>query len=130
MTILNHEWPRSETIRKRSLESSNPGFPMNLILVETFGSTNKVLGHARISKIPANQDAVFIESVIIHPHLRGKGIGKYLMLKTEEFVKSLHSVKSTSLETQIYLFGIARGSHVWCNSLKLNTRMILVRQTI
>ena len=60
---------------------------MNLILVETFGTVTKVLGHARISKIPANLDAVFIESVIIHPHLRGKGIGKYLMLKTEEFVK-------------------------------------------
>jgi len=89
MMILNHEWPRSETIRKRSLESSNPSFPMNLILIETFGSIEKVLGHSRISKIPADNDAVFIESVIVHPFLRGKGIGKYLMLKSEEFVIKL-----------------------------------------
>ena len=99
--ILNFEWPRSETIRMRGLNSSSDKLPTHLVLVQHFGGKVSVIGHSRISKIPANETQVFIESVVVHPHLRfykqrvnsllssfifrGKGLGKVLMLKTEEY---------------------------------------------
>lgn len=83
--ILNFEWPRSETIRMRGLNSSNENLPSHLVLVQHFGGKVSVIGHSRISKIPADETQVFIESVVVHPHLRGKGLGKILMLKTEEY---------------------------------------------
>jgi hypothetical protein len=48
--ILNWEWPRSDTIRRRGLLSSSPGLPMNLVLIQRFprSPAPAVLGHARI----------------------------------------------------------------------------------
>lgn len=70
--VLNWEWPRSYTIRKRGLLSSSANLPTNLVLILRFPQPNSpaVLGHARISKIPADMEAVFIESVVVHPELR------------------------------------------------------------
>lgn len=86
VAILNQEWPRSDTIRLRSLTTSSPNLPTNLILTQTFPDEGVfVIGHARISRIPKNPAAVFIESVVVHPDLRGKGLGKYLMLRCEQY---------------------------------------------
>ena len=50
MRVLIWEWPRSETIRKRSLLSSSASLPMNLVLIQRFSQPLdlSVLGHARI----------------------------------------------------------------------------------
>ena len=45
------------------------------------------MGHVRLAKIPSKPNAVWIESVVIHPDLRGKRFGKYLMLICEKFAK-------------------------------------------
>ena len=37
-----------------------------------------------MTRIPSDPLAVWIESVVVHPGLRGKGVGKYLMLKSEQ----------------------------------------------
>ena len=68
--MLNFEWPRSNTIRRRGLESSSQKLPSNLILVQSRQEKLEVIGHSRISRIPADNTQVFIESVVIHPHLR------------------------------------------------------------
>ena len=68
--ILNFEWPRSDTMRRRGLESSSQKLPSNLILVQSREKKLEVVGHSRISRIPADNSQVFIESVVIHPHLR------------------------------------------------------------
>lgn len=39
----------------------------------------------RISKVPADPAAVFIETVVIHPETRGKGVGRRLMLLVEKY---------------------------------------------
>ena len=83
--LLNSEWPRSETLRLRTLNASKESFPMCLALLKK--PENVVLGHVKLSEIPSLSFAVWIESVVIHPDLRGKGLGKYLMLKSEEFCK-------------------------------------------
>jgi hypothetical protein len=50
INILNWEWPRSDTIRKRSLLSSSASLPTNLVLLQRFSQPPDlaVLGHARI----------------------------------------------------------------------------------
>ena len=71
--ILNFEWPRSDTIRRRGLESSSERLPSNLLLIQQSGGGSaklEVIGHSRISRIPADSTQVFIESVVIHPQLR------------------------------------------------------------
>ena len=85
--ILNDEWPRSEHLRWRTLNQSKDYFPMCLALVKK--PENVVLGHVKLSEIPSKLEAVWIESVVIHPDLRGFGLGKHLMLKTEEFCRKL-----------------------------------------
>ena len=81
--ILNNEWPRNELLRYRTLNSSKEYFPMSLALVKV--PEYAVVGHGKLSEIPSNRSAVFIESVVIHPDLRGQGLGKILMLKLEQF---------------------------------------------
>ena len=68
--MLNFEWQRSDTIRRRGLESSSQKLPSNLLLVQSRQEKMEVIGHSRISRIPADNTQVFIESVVIHPHLR------------------------------------------------------------
>ena len=52
-----------------------------------------VLGHVRLARVTSKPHAVWIESVVIHRDLRGKGFGKYLMLIVEQFA---HEVKNFS----------------------------------
>lgn len=86
--ILNCEWPRSLTMRMRSIESSKDDFPLCLALVQRLpGHGLGVLGHVRLSRIPSIPEGVWVESVVIHPDLRGQGVGKYLMLRAEDYAK-------------------------------------------
>jgi len=84
VAILNFEWPRSETIRRRGLESSSKELPCSLLMF-VVGGKRKVVGHAKVSKVPALPGELFVESVVVHPGLRGCGLGKLLMLKVEEY---------------------------------------------
>jgi GNAT superfamily N-acetyltransferase len=84
--ILNWEWPRSETIRLRGLESSSPLLPCSLLLLAR-GGDPRVLGQARLSRVPALSGELFLESVVVHPGLRGLGLGRLLVLQVEEWCR-------------------------------------------
>ena len=82
--ILNFEWPLSQTIRRRGLESSRAELPCSLLLLVGRGEKGKVVvGHAKVGKVPALHGHLFVESVVVHPRLRGIGLGKLLMLKVK-----------------------------------------------
>ena len=91
VAILNFEWPRSETIRRRGLESSSAELPCSLVMF-VGREKRKVVGHAKVSKVPALPGELFVESVVIHPSLRGIGLGKLLMLKVSYKVLLPHEV--------------------------------------
>ncbi|XP_068235418.1 N-alpha-acetyltransferase 80 [Palaemon carinicauda] len=89
MEILNAEWPRSTGLRLRSLRSSCDQFPTSLVLLRGKNSKKEeVVGHAKVNVLPREENAAWIESVIIRNDLRGKGYGRILMTKTEEFSKA------------------------------------------
>ncbi|KAL4130914.1 hypothetical protein QTP88_008289 [Uroleucon formosanum] len=88
--VINSEWPRSEMARLHSLESSCDTLPISLILVKKEEDNfQTVLGHSKVTPIPSIPDGGFIETVVIVNLYRGQGLGKYLMYKTEEYIKTL-----------------------------------------
>lgn len=97
VAILNFEWPRSETIRRRGLESSSAELPCSLVMF--VGEKRKVVGHAKVSKVPALPGELFVESVVVHPGLRGIGLGKLLMLKVEEYCSDILRATTLHLTT-------------------------------
>ena len=103
--ILNYEWPRSETIRLcwhkyyletlmifllrlRGLRGSSDKLPCHLVLLSRHAGArgSGVVGHVRISRIPADTSHVFIESVVIHPQLR------LVTEESEEETRGLHII--------------------------------------
>ncbi|XP_055586853.1 N-alpha-acetyltransferase 80-like isoform X2 [Uranotaenia lowii] len=104
--LINSEWPRSYTARLWSLKASKDTLPTNFILIEPENtkdqSTNssvpsKVLAHAKLSPIPADKNATFVESVVVDRQFRGQGLGRVLMREVET-----HCFQTLKLET-IYL---------------------------
>ncbi|KAG0728771.1 N-acetyltransferase 6 [Chionoecetes opilio] len=88
LTILNSQWPRSRTMRMRSLSSSCDQFPTSLVLLHTSPKeATEVIGHSRLSILPREPSSAWVESVIIRHDLRGAGCGRHLMIKTEEYAR-------------------------------------------
>ena len=82
--MINSEWKRSTAARMRSLESSNDNLPTSLILLDG----ERVIGHCRLIPIPSLTHSCYIETVVVHKDVRGRGYGTYLMKKAEEYVKT------------------------------------------
>lgn len=81
--LLNQEWPRSDAARANSLEKSTSARPpMSLVFVEK--QTNRLVGHARLCRLLNDPLGCWIESVIVDPQFRSKGIGRQLMKSVEK----------------------------------------------
>ncbi|RWS26143.1 N-acetyltransferase 6-like protein [Leptotrombidium deliense] len=85
-SLLNEEWPRSETARMHFLSKSNDKLPISFILIDK--QSNCVIAHLRVKK-DVLSDAAVIESVVVKRERRGKGYGKYIMNKAEQFIKQI-----------------------------------------
>lgn len=120
--LINTEWPRSLDQRVQSLRYlvkeekvvgvSVKQLPVSLIIIDL--ATTKVVGHASIVSIAtvdptAAEDTTtttestgivnlpFLQSIIIDKSVRGRGMGKRLMLLCEKyFVEYINQVKSSS----------------------------------
>ena len=99
--ILNFEWPRSQTIRRRGLESSRADLPCSLLMLVGGEKRKVVVGHAKVGKVPALPGQLFVESVVVHPGLRGIGLGKLLMLKVRSYKVSTYSSSPTELFSRL-----------------------------
>ena len=66
------------------LKRSRDSLPTSLLLVDEGGC---LLGHARLTHLDTLPKAAFIESVVVDKELRGRGLGKELMLRTEKYAK-------------------------------------------
>ena len=84
-TMLNNQWPRSDTARIMWLRGSTPTLPTSYVLVDT---EHNVLGHARVAaslRVGGTTSGVsgIVTSVIIHPEHRRKGMGRSLLSLVE-----------------------------------------------
>lgn len=90
-SLLSDEWPRSVAARSHMLEASSDSFPTSLLLIEKSlenGRTGKVIGHSCIGLVLEKPDSFWIKSVVISRDRRGQGLGKLLMLQTEQYAAS------------------------------------------
>ncbi len=123
--ILNDEWPRNERLRYRTLNASKEFFPMCLALTKL--PENTVLGHVKLSEVNSKASAVWIESVVIHPDLRGQGIGKHLMLKTEEFCRArgFKVAYLCTIDRQVFY---SRCGYQFCHPVTASSGTVSIRQ--
>lgn len=90
-------WLWLRGIKQRTCESLNE--TITFIWLSWLLLSVHVMGHSRLTRIPSDPEAVWIESVIVHPALRGQKVGKYLMLVTEKYCKDVHHFKTAYLCT-------------------------------
>ncbi|XP_068997558.1 N-alpha-acetyltransferase 80 [Embiotoca jacksoni] len=86
--LVNSEWRRSRAARVHSLRKSCPEFPVCLVLLRGHGETERLLGHARLSRVVGRGGSLFVESVVVSEVERGKGRGRTLMEETERYARS------------------------------------------
>ncbi|XP_078144191.1 N-alpha-acetyltransferase 80 [Centroberyx gerrardi] len=86
--LVNSEWQRSQAARVHSLQKSCPEFPVCLILLRGSRDTERLLGHARLSRVVGHGGSLFVESVVVSRAERGRGYGRTLMEETERYARS------------------------------------------
>ncbi|XP_068589108.1 N-alpha-acetyltransferase 80 [Cebidichthys violaceus] len=86
--LVNSEWRRSQAARVHSLQKSCPEFPLCLVLLRGGGETERLLGHARLSRVVGRSGSLFVESVVVSDAERGKGYGRTLMEEAERYAQS------------------------------------------
>uniref|UniRef100_A0A667X4F5 N-alpha-acetyltransferase 80, NatH catalytic subunit n=1 Tax=Myripristis murdjan TaxID=586833 RepID=A0A667X4F5_9TELE len=86
--LVNSEWQRSQAARVHSLQKSCSEFPVNLVLLQGSRGTERLLGHARLSRVVGRGGSLFVESVVVSKAERGKGYGRTLMEETERYARS------------------------------------------
>uniref|UniRef100_A0AAG5CRD5 N-acetyltransferase domain-containing protein n=1 Tax=Anopheles atroparvus TaxID=41427 RepID=A0AAG5CRD5_ANOAO len=99
IALINSEWPRSYTARLWSLESSKETLPTSFVLTADAKNGVAVLAHAKLSPIPADREAVFVESVVVARERRGQGIGRLLMREIENHCFQKLHLKKIYLST-------------------------------
>lgn len=95
--LINDEWPRSETARMMTLQTSREELPTNFILVN--GSKN-LIGHCKLTPIPSIPESCFVETVVIHKAMRGKKLGSFLMRYVEDYCRNTLGLKLIHLSTK------------------------------
>ncbi|KAL6065386.1 N-acetyltransferase 6, variant 3 [Balamuthia mandrillaris] len=76
--------------RLAGLRKSCDTFPLHLLLVD---AEENVLAHSKLSHVDSHNgqgEAALIESVIVDPTLRGKGLGRIIMEATEKAAIERH----------------------------------------
>lgn len=95
--LINSEWPRSDTARMRSLEASCNALPVSLVL--TTESMCRVIAHCKLSPIPSEKKACFVESVVVDKNHRGQGFGKLIMKFAEDYCRVVLNLNIIYLST-------------------------------
>ncbi|XP_036961536.1 N-alpha-acetyltransferase 80 [Acanthopagrus latus] len=85
--LVNSEWQRSQAARVHSLQKSCPEFPVCLVLLRGHRDTERLLGHARLSRVVGHGSSLFVESVVVSKAERGKGYGRTLMEEIESYAR-------------------------------------------
>lgn len=114
--LINDEWPRSETARMMSLQASCDNLPTSLILVS---DAKQILGHLKLTPIPAIPESCFIETVVISKALRGKKLGSFLMRRAEEYCKNVLKLEKVYLSTKGQENFYAKLGYVICEPISI-----------
>lgn len=95
--LINSQWPRSQMARLVTLQSSSDALPT--CFVATRNDNKVVIGHAKLTPVPADAASCFVESVVVSPSMRGQGIGSFLMQRVETHCRDVLQLKQIYLST-------------------------------
>lgn len=125
--LINDEWPRSLGARMAQLCNSSDNLPTNLVLLK---SDTVVLAHIKITPVPWDVCACFLESVVVAKDFRGQGLGTYLMRHAEQYcAQSLHlSVIYLSTVDQARFYG--KLGYVECEPISIYGKVNYKRPTM
>lgn len=113
--LLNSEWPRNLGMRCSGLKnfsvdiSSSDQFayrlPISLVLVSK--NNDKVVGHVSLVSIAtikqrAIENFPFLQSLVIDSGLRGRGLGKRLVLFCENYIKEFNKRQENMNDLNIF----------------------------
>lgn len=117
--LINSEWPRSRMARFWSFESSTDTLPITLVLFQLINGENVVLGHAKLSPVPADLDAAYLESVVIDYRYRGRGIGTHLVTEAELYCRKILNINNVYLATDGQEVFYAKLGYIFCKAINL-----------
>lgn len=117
--LMNYEWARSRMARFWSFESSTDTLPITLILAQMIDGLNTVLGHVKLSPVPADTNAVYAESLVVDYRYRGRGIGTHLMTEAENFCKKILNVNNVYLATDGQEYFYAKLGYIFCKAINI-----------
>ncbi|KXJ68582.1 hypothetical protein RP20_CCG002605 [Aedes albopictus] len=102
-----------------SFESSTDTLPITLVLFQLINGENVVLGHAKLSPVPADLDAAYLESVVIDYRYRGRGIGTHLVTEAELYCRKILNINNVYLATDGQEVFYAKLGYIFCKAINL-----------
>ncbi|XP_059611702.1 N-alpha-acetyltransferase 80 isoform X2 [Phlebotomus argentipes] len=124
--LINDEWPRSLGARMAQLCNSSESPPTNLVLLK---SDSFVLAHIKITPVPWDASACFLESVVVTKECRGQGLGTYLMRQAEQYCSQRLQMSIIYLSTvdQVRFYG--KLGYVECEPISIYGKVNFKRPT-
>ncbi|XP_052863312.1 uncharacterized protein LOC128269949 [Anopheles cruzii] len=117
--LINAEWPRSRMARFCSFDTSSDTLPITFVLTQLIGGETVVLGHAKVSPVPADDSAAFVESVVVDYRYRGRGIGTHLMGELEQYCKSVIGSNHMYIATDGQEVFYAKLGYIFCKAINV-----------
>uniref|UniRef100_A0A182J4A5 Uncharacterized protein n=1 Tax=Anopheles atroparvus TaxID=41427 RepID=A0A182J4A5_ANOAO len=117
--LINSEWPRSRMARFWSFETSTDTLPITFVLTQLIDGGIVVLGHAKVSPVPADDTSAYIESVVVDYRYRGRGIGTHLMEEIEKYCKSVMAINHMYIATDGQEVFYAKLGYIFCKAINI-----------
>ncbi|EAA01646.2 AGAP001594-PA [Anopheles gambiae str. PEST] len=117
--LINTEWPRSRMARFWSFETSTDMLPITLVLTQLIDETVTVLGHAKVSPVPADDTSAYVESVVVDYRYRGRGIGTHLMEEVEKYCKVMMNINHMYIATDGQEVFYAKLGYIFCKAINI-----------
>uniref|UniRef100_A0A182NS61 N-acetyltransferase domain-containing protein n=1 Tax=Anopheles dirus TaxID=7168 RepID=A0A182NS61_9DIPT len=117
--LINSEWPRSRMARFWSFETSTDTLPITFVLTQVIDEFVTVLGHAKVSPVPADPISAYVESVVVDYRYRGRGIGTYLMEEIEKYCKAVMNTNHMYIATDGQEVFYAKLGYIFCKAINI-----------
>ncbi|XP_053670705.1 uncharacterized protein LOC128721026 [Anopheles nili] len=117
--LINSEWPRSRMARFWSFETSTDTLPITFVLTQLIDDTITVLGHAKVSPVPADDTSAYVESVVVDYRYRGRGIGTHLMNEIEKYCQTVMNINHMYIATDGQEVFYAKLGYIFCKAINI-----------
>uniref|UniRef100_A0A182QJB7 N-acetyltransferase domain-containing protein n=1 Tax=Anopheles farauti TaxID=69004 RepID=A0A182QJB7_9DIPT len=117
--LINTEWPRSRMARFWSFETSTDTLPITFVLTQVIAEQVTVLGHAKVSPVPADPTSAYVESVVVDYRYRGRGIGTHLMEEIEKYCKVVMDINHMYIATDGQEVFYAKLGYIFCKAINI-----------